>query len=312
MITDDSGGGRIAVLLSTYNGERFLREQLDSLLAQTCRDWVLFWRDDGSADATRRLLRGFAEGPGKGRCVETGSPERLGPTSSFLGLLRTALPGDFDAYAFADQDDVWLSEKLARGLRALRTARGERPALYCARQVYVDERLRRLGASCVVRHTGLPAALTQNIATGCTVMLNRAAATLVAQSRPPAASYHDWWAYLMVAAVEGAVLTDDEPAVLYRQHRDNLVGAPLSMPRRSVAALRRGPRVFMNVFRQQVLALAAHQGTISNASFEQVCAVATALRGGLLARARVLRRMRGMLRQSWPETLLFRLWFMLG
>lgn len=312
MITDESSGQRVAILLSTFNGERFLQEQLDSLLAQTHRDWVLFWRDDGSCDRTRTVLRRFAAGVGACRCVEAGPPERLGPTGSFLCLLRAAIPGGYDAFAFADQDDVWLPEKLERAVRSLRQVRADAPALYCARQVYVDEQLGRLGLSCIVRPAGFPAALTQNIATGCTMLMNRSAAALVAASRPPSASYHDWWAYLMVAAVGGTVLTDDEPAVLYRQHDGNLVGAPLSLARRSVAALRRGPRVFMTVFRQQVLALAAQPDLITKASHEQVLTVADALRGGFFARARALRRTGGLLRQTWPETLIFRLWFMLG
>jgi len=311
-MTTDEPGGRIAILLSAFNGERFLQEQLDSLLAQTHRDWVLFWRDDGSRDQTPALLRRFAGDLGPERCIETGPAERLGPTGSFLCLLRAAMRGRFDAFAFADQDDVWLPRKLERGLRSLQAAEAGEAALYCARQVYVDEHLDRLGLSGSVRRAGFPAALTQNVATGCTMLMNGPAARLVAASRPPSAAYHDWWTYLVVAAAGGILVADDEPAVLYRQHGNNLVGAPLSLFRRGVAALCRGPGVFMNVFRQQVLALAAQPDLTTKASHQQILAVADALHGGFLARARALRRTAGLRRQTWPETLLFRLWFMLG
>lgn len=313
MVTDRSGSGRVAILLSTYNGERFLPEQLDSLLAQTHRDWVLFWRDDGSSDRTADLLRAFATGPGQGRAVEVGVARRLGPTHSFLSVLGAAVAGGFGGFAFADQDDVWLPDKLARGAGALAAAPACTPALYCARQVFVDESLTRIGVSCRLRRApGFPAALTQNIATGCTLMMNRAAASLVSRSQPPAGSHHDWWSYLLVSAAGGTVLADEEPAVLYRQHGGNLVGAPPSMPRRALAAMRRGPAVFMSVFRQHVIALAEQPHLLSDASREQVQAVAAALRGGVLDRARVLRRTRGLRRQTWPETLLFRTWFLIG
>lgn len=303
----------VAVLLSTYNGARFLAEQLDSLLTQSHRDWVLFWRDDGSTDETRAIMRGFAAGAGEGRCVEVGEGERLGPTRSFIAVLRAALAAGFEAFAFADQDDVWLPEKLARGAAALGRAGWERPALYCARQVFVDERLAPIGLSCRVRRApAFPAALTQNIATGCTVVMNRRAAELVARSQPPSASFHDWWTYLLVAAADGAVLIDDTPAVLYRQHGRNLVGASKSTLRRAVAAMRRGPAVFMNVFRQQVTALAEQPDLLSPRARVEVSAVAAALRGGVRDRLRVLRLARDLRRQSWPETMVFRAWFLLG
>jgi hypothetical protein len=198
-------------------------------------------------------------------------------------------------------------------MRALGMAPFETPALYFARQVFVDEALARIGISCRLKHApGFPAALTQNVATGCTMMMNRPAAALIARSRPPSSSHHDWWCYLLVAAAEGRVLADEKPSVLYRQHRGNLVGAPLSMPRRAVAALRRGPDVFMNVFRQQVLALAEQPHLLSDASRVQIQAVAESLRGGVMDRLRVLRRTSGLHRQTWPETLLFKAWFLIG
>jgi hypothetical protein len=100
--------------------------------------------------------------------------------------------------------------------------------------------------------------------------------------------------------------------VLYRQHGDNLVGAAPSLPRRAVAALRRGPRVFMTVFRAQVAALAAQPHLLAPAARTELAAISAALQGGRAARLRALRRRRGLLRQTWPETVLFRLWFILG
>lgn len=298
----------VAVLLSTRNGARFLPAQLDSLLCQTYTDWRLHWRDDGSDDATPALMEAFAHRMGASRVV-THPGGRLGVTESFLTLLRTA---DTDIMAFADQDDVWLPEKLARGVAALGDVPAEVPALYCARQVLVDCGLHRLGLSHKLRRPpGFPTALTQNIATGCTVMLNQAAARLVAGSRAPPSTLHDWWCYLVVAAAGGRLIMDETPVVLYRQHPGNLVGAPRSLTRRAVAAMRRGPGVFMAVLRHHVAGLQAQPHLLCPEAARALDEIDAALRSGPARRLAAL-RLPGLYRQTWQETLLFRIWFMVG
>ena len=306
---------RVAILLSTFNGEIFLREQLDSFLAQSHDNWVLYWRDDGSTDATLTVIREFAARAGQGRCVQFDDCDRrLGPTASFLRLLGRVAAGlgEHDVVAFADQDDVWLPEKLARGLDALAAGGRRTPLLYCARQMLVDARLQPLGISgALARWAEFPAALTQNVATGCTLMLNRAASVLVAESRPSQGALHDWWCYLIVTASGGRVVQDEHPVVLYRQHGGNLVGAPRSRRRRAVAALRRGSGVFMSVLRQNVAALAAQPHLLTEQARADVTAVHRALNGGVWRRLAAL-RLPGLVRQTWPETVLFRCWFLMG
>ena len=138
----------MAIVLSTFEGERFLTPQLHSLLSQTHRDWVLYWRDDGSHDRTRSLMRAFLSRLGAGRSVILDDNAQLGTTESFMRLLRRAYADGSPVLAFADQDDVWLPEKLARGVAALDAVPPEVPALYFARQVLVDAGLRRIALSC--------------------------------------------------------------------------------------------------------------------------------------------------------------------
>jgi Glycosyl transferase family 2 len=303
-------GTRIAVLLSTYDGAGYLGDQLASLLAQTCPDWTLLWRDDGSGDGTPEIMAAWMRGAGRGRCAAVGPPGHLGPTPSFMALLRAAVD-DADLVAFADQDDVWLPDKLARGAAALGAVPPGAPALYCARQVLVDAGLGHLGVSAPIRPLGFPAALTQNVATGCTVMMNRHAASLVAGSEPPSTSLHDWWTYLVVAAAGGRLIADPEPVVLYRQHPGNLVGSPPSMGRRAVAALRRGPGVFMHVLRENVAALQAQPRLVAAPNRPVLERIHRGLAGGPGARLAALGTP-GLRRQTWPETALFRVWFVVG
>ena len=306
----------VTILLSAHNGERFLPDQLRSFTRQSHAAWRLRWRDDGSADRSRELLRRFGSEGDAGRCrplADDGA--HLGITGSFLRLLRAHLETDEAGtpVAFADQDDVWLEEKLGRGAAALRAVGGARPALYCARQMLVDATLRTLGLSPAIRRPpGFPSALTQNIATGCTVMLNEPAARLLAAAATPATgSLHDWWAYLLVAAAGGAILFDDIPVVLYRQHAGNAVGAVRSPIRRGAEALKRGPAGYMTLLRAHVAALQASAAALTPDARRALDEIEAALAGGVVRRWRSLRRL-GLARQTVGETAVFRAWFLLG
>ena len=301
----------VAILLSTWNGAAYLPDQLASFLRLTGPAWQLFWRDDGSDDRSVDIMRRFGTEAGAGRLVEClDNRGRIGITASFLSLLRRA-PSDC-VVAFADQDDVWLPEKLSRGVTALNQVESGVPALYCARQSLVSATLDpiRLSAK-VTEPPGFPQALTQNIATGCTVMLNADAVRLIAGTWEPAGTLHDWWAYLVVTAAGGRVLIDDEPTVLYRQHAGNAVGVQLSGRRRAVAALRRGPGVFMRTFRQHAQALRAQPDILTPAAHETLEMISAGLSDGFMPRVRALQH-KGLRRQSFAETQLFRLWFLLG
>ena len=305
----------VSVLLSTYNGAAYLRAQLDSLLAQTHAAWTLYWRDDGSTDGTVAILKEFAAAVGPWRCVCISEPScRLGPAASYMALLRAAEPAlDADGtIAFIDQDDVWLPEKLSRGLAALAEADGTQPAMYCARLLVVDANLQQLARTRITQAgCNFPASLAQNIATGCTVMLNRGAARLVAASAVPSGSMHDWWCYVLVTAAEGKVLVDESVVALYRQHGDNYVGMRVSDAHRAIAAIRRGPFAFMAVLRQHVAALTAQPELISETARGVAWQLHRALQGSFRERLAAL-RVRGLRRQTWLETALFRIWFLIG
>ncbi len=308
----------MAILLSTRDGAAFLPELLSSLQAQTHRDWRLCWRDDGSRDASPAILAAFAAG--EPRCdaapaTPWGRPDApLGAGPSFLALLRAVLPRlpPGTPIAFADQDDVWRPEKLARGIAALAGVAG--PALACARQTLVDAALRPIGASPPLgTEHRFPAALAGNMAVGCTLLLNPEAAALLAASRPPDAFFHDWWAYALVTAAGGACRCDPAEVILYRQHGGNLVGAARGPARRALAALRRGPHPFTNRLRAMLDALAAQPAVLCPEAEAAVTRLRAALAGGIVPRAAALWALRERLRRRGAlETMLFRLWFLIG
>ncbi|MGE4482614.1 glycosyltransferase [Acidocella sp.] len=298
----------VAILLSTYNGESFLPAQLNSFLAQTHEHWVLHWRDDGSTDSTVEIMRAFARQAGAERCVESpSSGPHLGVTASFLTLLRENIGAM--AVAFSDQDDVWLPEKLRCALERLSMA-GDSPALYCARQYLVDQNLHAARLSAPHAGTeGFPACLTQNIANGNTLVMNNAAAALVAASREPAGTVHDWWSYIIVSACGGKILFDDRPQVLYRLHKTNLIGRYQPFHGRALAALRRGSAVYMTMMRRHAMALLAQSSRLTPEARQDLELVRDGLTGGIASRITALRCPR-FRRRTYLENLLFRYWFL--
>ncbi len=247
---------RVAVLMSTYNGARFLGEQLDSLARQTGVEVQIHVRDDGSSDETPEILSSYAERWPSLVRVEGG--ENLGPSRSFLDLLRTASP-EAEYFAFCDQDDVWLPDKLQRAVAAIAGEPG--PALYCSNVALVDESLAPLGSPSTGGNTRFAHLLFENVAFGCTVVLNRAARDLVAAHDPGgAAVMHDWWCALAIAGL-GRIHYDPEPRVLYRQHGGNVVGArgsPIVQAAREAARFLRGARGFYRIHSQASALLRLH------------------------------------------------------
>lgn len=287
----------VTILMAVRNGAALLPEQLDSFARQQHRNWSLLAGDDGSTDDSRAVLERFAEAGHDVRIIE--GPRR-GAWANFLRLVQ-ALPEHAPAgtwVAFSDQDDVWLPERLSRGLAQL-PADGP-PALYCSRTWITDVGLRgrRLSAP-RPRPPSFRNALVQNIASGNTILLNPAAVRLLvaASKEPEELVVHDWWVYLLITGAGGVVVHDDTPTILYRQHSGNQIGANDGMR----ARLRRAGMILDGTFRSwhdaniDALRRSAHRLTAEN---RQILDEFAALRG-CWAGARVSRLARlGLYRQS--------------
>lgn len=222
----------VHVLLATYNGAAFLPQQWDSLDAQEGVALVVHVADDGSTDGTPELLRQLASRPGKAirevRRIE--APPRRSATRSFLLLVREAVASCPDAqwFAYCDQDDVWLPGKLAAAHAVLAQHAAERPALYGGRTLAVDEQDREGGLSPLfVQPPSFRNAIAQNIMGGNTMLMNRAAAVLVAESSALDVVTHDWLTYQLVSGADGFIHYDPRPFVRYRQHGSNVIGSNL-------------------------------------------------------------------------------------
>lgn len=223
---------RPAILLSTFNGERFVSALLDSLVAQVDIQPVVYWRDDGSTDSTPQIVRRYRTSIDLREVPVFG---RLGPSASFLFLLRNAAPHHV-SFHFADQDDLWDKGKVAHAHRIVTQI--EVPVLFHCRQQFIDSKGLFLGLSKQSGRGSFSNALCENIAVGCTVALNHSAAQLVAKGNPTHSIMHDWWAYLVVSAV-GRIEYDSSPWIQYRQHSQNAVGGNPGFVLRSMRRLKR-------------------------------------------------------------------------
>lgn len=211
---------RILVLMSTYNGEAYLHEQLDSILNQSEAADILI-RDDGSVDQTLSILEDYQKHYPQIRVIHG---ENVGVVRSFFELLRHAKGHEY--YAFADQDDIWMEEKLACAVQQLDRMEPTQPALYASCSLLVDNDRKPLGTTQQCRR-GLSFynVLIQNIMPGHAQVFNQALADFVIRHPIDVNQVvvHDFWLALL-GITFGNVFFDNEPHTYYRQHTSNEIG----------------------------------------------------------------------------------------
>jgi hypothetical protein len=223
--------GRVAILLATYNGQKYLDELMRSLLSQTYNDFVVLVRDDNSSDRTSEMLEHWsAAQPDKVR-IMSDDLGNLRSTGNFARLMELC---DTPYFAFCDQDDVWLPNKIELMINAIRHLEeqvGEAtPILVHSDLKVVDGNLEQIAPSFFnYSHINpgkgerLDHMVINNIVQGCASMGNRALLEL-GRPMPEGASYHDWWVALLAASC-GVLHTIAEPTILWRQHGRNQSGA---------------------------------------------------------------------------------------
>lgn len=215
--------------MATYNGGRYLRQQIDSLLAQTVGGWQLYVADDGSTDETMDILADYACRHGNIHVARNMPPH--GAMQNFMHLLATT---SADYYMFCDQDDVWLPDKVEVTMGAMRRAEEQwpgEPVLVHTDLRVVDEQLHELHPSLWRETYVRPELLSQMrylgvqpFVTGCTAMVN-ASLRNVALPCPQWALMHDAWLAMQAVRRGGHIVNVAQPTMLYRQHGDNVVGA---------------------------------------------------------------------------------------
>ena len=217
----------IAVLMSTYNGEQLVEEQIDSILAQQLEgDLRLFIRDDGSKDRTPEILSRYASLHSNVDFINEKQITNLGIQKSFLALLDYAYHNtDSDFFSFADQDDVWKEDKLSQGLKLIEAAdQSDKGILYYSNKTFVDENLNLIREENIRFYDDVFEVLWKSLAFGCTMIFDHKLAEVCLQHTPTTTIMHDSWVFHVAKVTGSRVVFDSRSYILYRQHGDNMVG----------------------------------------------------------------------------------------
>ncbi|MGT2754636.1 glycosyltransferase family 2 protein [Streptococcus ovis] len=215
---------KVNILMSTYNGEQFLAEQIHSIQEQTYTDWQLLIRDDGSMDKTPEIIAKFVATDRRIFWINEQDRTNLGVINSFHTLLNYETA---DVYFFSDQDDVWLPDKLEVSLKEAEQYSVDEPLMIYMDLKVVDQELNILSNSMIRSqshhaNTELVQELTENTVTGGVSMINHSLALLWQQTE--GILMHDWYLALLASAF-GNLVYIDQPGELYRQHGNNVLGA---------------------------------------------------------------------------------------
>jgi len=304
-VVTSEAGPLVAILMGTHNGAKFLPEQLDSLQAQTHQNWVLIVSDDGSTDDTLRILKAFqAKWPNSKLIIKEGPKQ--GFCANFLSMAcNPEIRADY--YAFCDQDDVWLPNKLEIALNNIAAHQVHRevtlPYLYCGRTSYVSEKLEPIGISPLfVFPAKFRNALVQSIAGGNTMVFNQETKQALERVGIVDVPSHDWWLYLLVSGIGGEVYYDQVPQILYRQHNDSIVGENRSFGSRCFRAytLLRGR--FRNWNTKNIEALCVVNGMLTEDN-QEILRLFKLMRGAKLIDRFRLMEVCGLYRQTWRGTM---------
>ena len=220
----------IAILLATFNSERFLREQLDSISSQTYTEWKLFIRDDGSNDKTLDIINSYQREFPEKITLLYDKKKSLKAYGNFVELMNRV---DSDYYMFCDHDDVWLPHKIKicyDRMKKIEGANLNTPIVVHSDMKVVNQDLEVISDSfwkysrLLPEHVSFWELVCCNAVNGCTMLFNKQA-KMVCLGNEPYCLMHDTLVSQSVAAVGGIISAISEPTVLYRQHIDNVIGA---------------------------------------------------------------------------------------
>lgn len=221
---------QIAILMATYNGEKYLREQIESLLSQNFEAWHLYIHDDGSNDTTISILNEYSERYPEKISILT-YPPYGSACRNFLSLIDRV---NADYYMFCDQDDIWLKDKISVELDRIKEIEytfPQKPIIINTDLTVTDANLNIIHSSfwryANIKHTFVKSfkdLAAVNVATGCTMLFNKSAKLCIHKPYDKAIM-HDAWLTLSVVACGGLLFFIDKPTILYRQHGKNTLGA---------------------------------------------------------------------------------------
>lgn len=208
---------KIIICMSTYNGEKYVKEQIESLLNQTYNNIEIYVRDDGSKDNTIKILEEYE----KQNKIHFIKGKNVGVVKSFYECLQLAY-NNADFFAYCDQDDKWHEDKIEKAITKLKNENQEIPLMYFSEFNYCDENLNFLNKSNINKKgTSFQNSIVECLSFGITEVFNKKLAEKILNSGTDNICFHDWWAYMISAGI-GKVIYDEEATVEYRRTGNNV------------------------------------------------------------------------------------------
>lgn len=213
---------KLIVLMSTYNGQKYLKAQLDSLINQDLRPDLIYVRDDGSKDDTVNILEEYAS---EHSFIKYYCGSNIGPAKSFFELINNCEKADY--YALCDQDDVWFKDKLSTAIDTLDKQDNSIPLLYCSKYTLTDKDLNPINSnvSDLYNYSDFAHSLLYHSAPGCTFVFNDEARKKIVKYDLNKEYYliHDAIIHKVVCMF-GKMILDNDSHMYYRQHSNNEIG----------------------------------------------------------------------------------------
>ena len=228
------GNKKVAVLISTYNGEKYIQEQIDSVLNQTYKNIKIYVRDDESKDNTSKILEEYQ----KNNKITFIQGKNVGFVKSFMNLLSVC--EDADYYAFCDQDDVWNEDKIERAVKMLEKENNNLPLLYASNYDFYNSNMEFISHSPFkIKKPSFQKSVIECISPGMTMVMNKALKSVIQKNIPEECAFHDWWTYEVCSAF-GKVIYDSKATVKYRRHEKNVSDEEAGIIKNLVKTIKRG------------------------------------------------------------------------
>ena len=298
---------RVQILLSTYNGEEYLQAQLDSFLQMNSFDQCcVLIRDDGSTDKTKEILKEYAKIDRFH--VEYG--EHIGITGSYKWLLAHS-DASCDYYAFSDQDDVWLPDKIRIAINLLDGEDNTKPLLFASLTQVVDKNLKPITTSVYPRRgISFYNAMVQNVLPGHTQVINKVLKNIICVRGFDDIHVIDWWYYLVASAV-GKVIYYPQYTVKHRQHGQNAVGFKMGL----IPSLGRRLKYIVqgrgNAFSRQLRAFYHHYSDLLNQEIQDEIEDYFLSMRNIFSRIQYIKRCKAY-RQNTAEDIVFKILYVIG
>lgn len=258
----------IGIIMATYNGEKYLKEQIESILSNTCTEWHLSIYDDGSTDHTFSIIKEY-EKKYPDKITGYKNKENLGVKHNFLNAIKNEA---YEYVMFCDQDDVWLPDKIGITYQKMLEAQNKNPSIpitIFTDAKLVDEKLNVLYNSYFrtsnldVKKVDLSHILMENKLIGCTVMINKE--VIQNLKIPVSLRMHDWWIAILTSSF-GKIEFLDQPTILYRQHAANVIGGQdkVSYIKNRLSSLKKQKEVLRLTQDQAMQFYELYKGTLSD------------------------------------------------